>query len=641
MANLQHLFQPIKIGNLNLVNRVILLPMALGYADSGKPTPRLIKFLRERALGGCGIVCTPFSIFPAGDTFLGYMGLDASSDDYIVPIKQVADAMHDVGVPVIGQLNSLMVWRRDSAAQLEIVGPSAFSARPKGHMPREMNREEIKIYIKQHGLAARRLREAGYDAVEIMGGVGNIISRFISPLANQRLDEYGGSFENRMRLPLEIIQDIKREAGEDYAILWRYSGHEFLEGGYDIDGAIDIGKTLEKAGVKWLNIQVGWHDSPIPLITKEVAQGSFAYIGEAIKKAVGIPVVTSYRITDPVMANALIAEGKADLIGLARALISDAEWAKKAAEGKLEEINRCICCCRCVDQTVGAGKGLELCSVNARIGEDIETEIKPAEKRKKVYIIGSGPAGLEAARVCGLRGHEVTVFEKSIKLGGMLNVAKLPPDKFEIGYLQDYLENQARKLNIKTIINKEMSCDEILCRQPDCVIIATGSLPGVPDIPGVQKKHVISAVDILAGNKVGGRKVVVVGGGLIGCEVSLYIVSLGGDVTILEMLPKIGIDIGASERFITINRLKRLGIHIETGVSVIEITDSEVIANRANEQLAFRADQVVIATGMKRDDYLYKAVQNILNEVYSIGDCVEPRRIGEAVKEGYRIGLRV
>ncbi|MCX6001138.1 MAG: FAD-dependent oxidoreductase [Chloroflexi bacterium] len=641
MTNLQHLFQPIKIGNLNLANRIVLLSMALGYADSGKPAPRLIKFLRERAVGGCGVVCTPFSVFPVGDTFLGYMGLDASSDEHILPIKQVADSIHDCGVPVIGQLNTLTVWRRDSAAQLEIVGPSAFTARPKGHLPREMTRDEIKIFIKQYGLAARRLREAGYDAVEIMGGVGNIVSRFISPLANQRRDEYGGSFENRMRLPLEIIRDIKREAGEDFTILWRYSGHEFLEGGYDIAGAIDIGKALEKAGAKWLSIQVGWHDSPIPLITREVAQGSFAYISEAIKKAVGIPVVTSYRITDPVMANRLIAEGKADLVGLARALISDPEWAKKAAEGKLDEINRCICCCRCVDQTVAAGKGLEVCSVNARIGEDIDTGIKPAAKRKKVYIVGSGPAGLEAARVCALRGHEVTIFEKGAGLGGMLNVAKLPPDKFEIGYLQDYLENQVKKMHIKTILNKEISEGDILNGQPDCVIIATGSLPAIPDIPGVRSNHVITALEVLSGNKVDWRKVVVIGGGLIGCEVSAYITSLGGEVTILEMLPKIGMDIGAAERFITVNKLKRLGVRMETGVAVVEITDSGVRANRANEQLVFKADRVVLATGMQRDDYLYKAIRKRLNEVYSIGDCVEPRRIGEAVKEGYRTGLKV
>ncbi len=641
MPDLKHLFQPIKIGNLNLNNRVVLLPMALGYANSGKPTSRLIKFLRERGEGGCGVICTPFSIFPAGDTFFGYMGLDASGDEYINPAKQLSDAMHGCGVPIIAQLNTLTVWRRDRNSQLEVVGPSPFAARPKGHVPRALTLEEIKLYVKQHGQAARRLREAGYDAIEVMGGIGNIISRFTSPLANQRKDEYGGNFENRMRLPLEIIEEIRREVGRDYTILWRYSGHEFLEGGYDINGAIEIGKVLKKAGVEWLNIQVGWHDSPIPLITKEVPQGGFAYIGEAIRKGVGIPVVTSYRITDPVMADSIIADGKADLIGLARALISDPHWTNKARRGKLNEINRCICCCRCVDQTVGAGKGLEMCSVNARVGEEIDTDITPAEKIKKVFVIGSGPGGLEAARVCGLKGHTVTLFEKDSKLGGQLNLAQLPPDKHEIGYLRNYLENQVRQLNIKVNAGKEVTGEYLNNELPDCLVCATGAVPDIPAIPGINKKHVCTAVDILAGKLIVGKKIVIIGGGLIGCEVSLFLVQQGREVTILEMLPKIGIDIGASERFITVNKLKKKGIRLEIGVTVSEITEEEVLGMKAAEKFAVSADQVVIAAGMQKNDGIIDRLKGGMKEVYAIGDCVEPRRIGEAIKEGYRIGLRI
>ena len=641
MADLKHLFQPIRIGRLEIANRVVLLPMALGYADSGKPTKRLIKFLSERALGGCGVVCTPFSIFPAGDTFFGYMGLDASGDEYINPAKQLSDAMHECGVPIIGQLNTLTVWRRDGNSQLEVVGPSPFAARPKGHVTRELTHEEIKLYIRQHGQAARRLREAGYDAIEVMGGIGNIISRFTSPLANQRKDEYGGNFENRMRLPLEIIEEIRREVGRDYTILWRYSGHEFLDGGYAIDGAIEIGKVLKKAGVEWLNIQVGWHDSPIPLITKEVSQGGFAYISEAIKKAVDIPIVTSYRITDPVMANSIIAEGKADLIGLARALISDPCWANKARQGRLNEINRCICCCRCVDQTVGTGKGLEMCSVNARVGEEIDTDVTRAEKIKRVFVIGSGPGGLEAARVSGLKGHTVTLFEKDNKLGGQLNLAKLPPDKHEIGYLQNYLENQVKQLNIKVNTEKEVTGDYLSNELPDCVVFATGAVPAIPVIPGINRKHVCTAVEILAGKLIDGHKVVVIGGGLIGCEVSLFLVNHGKEVTILEMLPKIGIDIGASERFITVNKLKKKGIHLETGVTVSEITEGEVLGMKAAEKFALSTDQVVIAAGMQKNDGIIGNLNGRMKEVYAIGDCVEPRRIGEAVKEGYRIGLKI
>ena len=637
MADLKHLFQPIRIGKLNLSNRIILLPMALGYADGGRPTPRLIKFLQERARGGCGAVCTPFSIFPAGDTFFGYMGLDASNDAYIDSARQLADAMHGCDVPVIGQLNTLTVWRRDRNSELEIVGPSPFAARPKGHVPRELTIEEINVYVMQHGAAARRLREAGYDAVEVMGGIGNIISRFTSPLANQRRDEYGGNFENRMRLPIEIIREIRKEAGDDFPLLWRYSGHEFLDGGYDIEGAVRIGQVLKGERVEWLNIQVGWHDSPIPLITKEVPQGGFAYISEAIRKALNLPVVTSYRITDPIMADEIIASGKADLIGLARALISDPEWAIKAREGRFKDINRCICCCRCVDQTVGAGKGLELCSVNPRIGNEIDTEISPAEKIKKVFIVGSGPAGMEAARVSRLRGHEVILFERQKNLGGQLIIARLPPDKYEIGYIQDYLENQVRNLDITIKINHEVTEEYINRNKPDCVVLAVGASPAIPNIPGIFNKNVCTAVEILEGRQVIGHKIVVIGGGLIGCEVALFLVDQGRDVTILEMLPKIGMDIGASERFITITKLKEKGVHLNTGVTVTGINEEAVIGTRASETLTFVADQVVVAAGMKKNN----AINNTIGEVYAIGDCVEPSRIGEAVKEGYKIGLRI
>ncbi len=240
----------------------------------------------------------------------------------------------------------------------------------------------------------------------------------------------------------------RRQAGEDFTILWRYSGHEFIEGGYDTEEACRIGGVLEKAGVSWLNIQVGWHDSPSPLVTKEVPQGKWVYIAEQIKKSVSIPVVASYRITDPVMADRIIAEGKADLIGMARALIADPEWPNKAREGRLDEINRCICCCRCLDQGLSQHQQLQTCSVNARVGDDILTNITKAARKKKVLVVGGGPAGMEAARAAALRGHTVTLWEKEDHLGGLLEYAKVPPDKGEIVYLIDYLKNQMKQQGV-------------------------------------------------------------------------------------------------------------------------------------------------------------------------------------------------
>ncbi|MCX6008370.1 MAG: FAD-dependent oxidoreductase, partial [Chloroflexi bacterium] len=405
---------------MQLKNRIVLLPMAL-YADNGYPSGRQTRFLLERAQGGAGVVSMPLNTIPRGSEFSGSMSCDISEDVYVKSLKELTDRVHDCGTPIVGQLISLMFWRRDARSAFEVVGPSEVSVRPRAHKPRAMTVEEIHLFSSQYAQAAQRAREAGFDAIEIMGGIGGTISRFMSPIANQRSDDYGGSFANRMRFPLEIMDECRMAAGRDYTILWRYSGHEFVDGGYGVDEACEIGRALEKAGAGWLNLQVGWHDTTVPLVTKEVPQGHFVYIAEKIKNSVGIPVVTGYRITDPEMADCIIADGRADLIGMARALISDPELPNKAEAGRLHAINRCICCCRCLDQGLSQHRPLEVCSVNARVGDEILTDITPAGCARKVLVVGGGPGGMEAARVAALRGHKVTLWEKSERLGGLLH----------------------------------------------------------------------------------------------------------------------------------------------------------------------------------------------------------------------------
>ena len=350
MTKFNYLLKPIKLGSIQLKNRMVMLSMGLGYEENGKPTQRLFNFLGERAKGGAGMIITSVSFFP--DPLGGI--LDGTRDEYIPALKDLVNTVHRYEAPLVAQLITIHIWRKNRASELEIVGPSAVAVRPNAVKPRELTLDEIGIILDQYEDSARRMREAGFDGIEIMGGIGGLISRFMSPCANQRRDAYGGSFENRMRFPLEVIERVKKGAGADFTVGFRYSGHEFLEGGYELEGAAEIGKVLEKAGSAWLNIQTGWHDSPVPLITKEVPEGHFAYLSEGIKKAVNIPVIEGYRITDPVVAENLLAQGKADLIGMARAFICDPDFANKVKEGRDGEIRRCICCCRCVDQAVGA-----------------------------------------------------------------------------------------------------------------------------------------------------------------------------------------------------------------------------------------------------------------------------------------------
>jgi 2,4-dienoyl-CoA reductase (NADPH2) len=640
MSELKHLFSPLKAGSLELKNRIVLLPMALGASD-GRPSNIMKTFLTERARGGAGVICSPLNLIVKGFEFEGTMVNDISEDRFIPYVKDLTDAVHDCGAPIVGQLVSLEFWRKDANSPIEAVGPSAVSVRPKAHAPRALTGEEIRSYCEQYGEAARRAREAGYDAVEVMGGIGGTISRFMSPLANQRTDEYGGGLENRMRLPLQIIREIKARAGGDFTVLWRYSGHEFIEGGYDIDEACRIGRVLEQAGVSWLSIQIGWHDSTIPLVTKEVPQGNFVHIAEKIKQSVKIPVVTSYRITDPVMADRIIAEGKADLIGMGRALIADPQLPNKAREGKLTEINRCICCCRCLDQGLSQGLPLQICNVNARVGEDILTSITPAPKKKNVLVIGGGPAGMEAARVAALRGHNVTLWEKSDRLGGLLRYAAIPHNKDEISYLTDYLADQMTKQSVKVVLNKKADAASIISSGVDAVIVATGSIPLVPKIDGTQKAHVMTSLEFLAGTKEAAKKVIVIGGGMIGCEISLMLASRGKTVTILEMLKKVGMDIGPTERFITVAALRKSGVSLQPETTAVEITDAGVKAVNNGENLLFEGETVIMAAGMISENQLAGELNGKIPELYSIGDCVEPKRIGEAIKAAYRIALNI
>lgn len=642
MAELTHLFSPITIGTMTLKNRIVLLPTALGYTEGGRPSPRLTAYLEERARGGAGILETPCNIYPSSEGFEGGFIIDASDEAHIPAFRELTDRIHRHGAKIAGQLITLVIWRRDKDAPYELGYPSLTAMRHKQLFPvREMTVEDIEIFIRQYAEAARILRDGGFDAVEIMGGVGATISRFMSPLANLRTDAYGGSFEKRMRLPLEMMEAIRKTAGEDFPILWRYSGHEFMEGGYDIDGAIEIGRALEAGGAKWLNLQVGWHDSSIPLTTKEVPQGHWVYIAERIKKHVGIPVVTTYRITDPVMADRIVAEGRADLVGMARALFADPEWPNKAREGRLDEINRCICCCRCIDQVVSGGRPLEVCGVNPRLGPELETTIEPAARKKKVLVVGAGVAGMEAALVAAQRGHEVTVWEKEDKPGGLIAYAAVPPHKEEVSAVAADLARRLAALGVAVVYNREATAEAVAAEKPDTVVVAVGSRPLIPFIPGIDGPNVVTALDLLGGTKDVGKNVIIVGGGSIGCETASYLLERGHTVTIVEMLPKIGIDIGASERFITIQSLRTAGARLEAGAKVTAITAEGVAADRDGEELFFPADSVVIAAGMEACGELEKALRGTVSELVAVGDCTAPKRVGDAIKAAYRAAREI
>jgi len=436
MTQLTHLFAPIKVGNVELKNRMVMLAIGTGYPEpDGTVGDRFSNFCVERAKGGVGLIITPFAPFDMATSIVP--GL---FDDRFIPgARRLTDAVHAYGTKIAPQFLGQYFWVNKENGSFEFIAPSAVFNKMIGTTPKALTVEEIHRLVDEYGEAGRRTREAGFDAIELPLGIGYLLNRFISPCTNNRTDEYGGSLENRMRFPLEIIDRIHRQAGEDYPIICRVSAEEYMEGGHTLEDSKKVVSILESAGVQAIDVEAGWHECPVPLVVMSVPRGAFVYLAEEIKKVVNIPVVAAYRINTPELAEEILVQGKADLIGLGRALLADPEFPNKAKEGRGDEIRTCIACSNCLDNLLTAYKSWKalpaFCSINPRAGKEAEYTIEPAKVAKRVFIVGGGPGGMEAARIAALRGHQVTLYEKGEELGGQLRVACLPPYKDELNCL--------------------------------------------------------------------------------------------------------------------------------------------------------------------------------------------------------------
>jgi 2,4-dienoyl-CoA reductase (NADPH2) len=637
MTELKHLFQPIQIGTLELKNRIVLLAADTGYGDNDMVTERQKEYYAARARGGAGLLITGL-VLPSsmGKPLPGRMGI--YHDRFIPGLRQLVDAVHSEGAKIAIQLSLQYFWARGEGAPVEEVGPSAISTR-RNSQPRELNLDEIQQIIGEYSEGTRRAREAGFDAVEFHCGIGYLISRFLSPCTNKRSDEYGGSLEKRMRFLLEIIASSKRKAGSDYPLICRVSADEFMEGGHTLDDTRKLVPILEQAGVHCLNIGAGWHECRTPLVHMSVPRGAFVYLAEEIKKVAKVPVVAAYRINDPILADRIVAEGRADLIGMGRALIADPELPNKASEGRLHEIRPCIACGHCLD-VIMLGAPL-VCAVNPQVGKEAEYTSVPTAKPKKVFVIGGGPAGMEAAAGAAERGHQVTLFEKGGRLGGNLLLAAVPSYKCEISNLTNYLEARLKKSGAQIRLNQEVDEETIAEGKPEVVLVAVGATPLIPNIPGVNGENVVTALEVLGGEREVGEHVVIVGGGMIGCEAAEYLAYKGKQVTILEMLERIGADIGMTTRWVIMQRLRNAGIAMETKAKVEEITDKGVMASRDGSVEFFTADSVVLAVGLVPRNELAQRLEGRNTECHCIGDCTKAQKIIQAIEDGFHIAREI
>jgi len=614
----------------------------MDYTPDFYVNDRYKAFYRERTEGGAGLIAigmafpSPLNNSPRGNSISISIGI--WDDSFLPGLKEVVDIIHRYGPKAICQIGLQYHWQKSASAPAEVVGPSAVSTR-RGINPRELTVEEIQQIIADFGNATRRAREAGFDAVEYHGGIGYLINRFLSPVSNQRSDDYGGSLEKRMRFLLEIIGDARKKAGSDYTVFCRISAEEFMEGGNTLKESRQMAIILEQAGVDCLNVQVGWHESPRPMLQNFVAPAAFAYASETIKKSVRIPVALGYRINDPVVADEILAAGKADLVAMARALIADPYLPRKVSEGRLDDIRPCITCGYCLD-TLIANESMA-CAVNARVGREAEFQIDTVSKAKKVLVIGGGPGGIEAATVAAQRGHHVVLIDDGDRLGGQLLIAAVPSYKSDITRYTSYLTGRLESTGVEVRLGEKVGPALVAELTPEVVILASGAAPVIPDVPLIGNPDVATAVQVLKGEKDVGVNVIIIGSGLVGCETAEFLAKQGKKVTILEMLPKLGPDIGVTTRQFLLRRLREAGIAMHANSCAVEITAKCVSVRKDDEVLSFAADSIVLAAGMRPNNELLEQLKGGPYELYSIGDCVEPRRIANAVAEATQVAYSI
>lgn len=647
------LMEPGKIGNVAVKNRVVSSPMITGYATrDGMVTERLLKFYEEKAKGGVGLIIVEYTYIDLKASISAHCQLGAYDDTCIIGLAQLAEVMQQNGAKTCVQIEHC--GRQKFIGTHPMVAPSRVPweelVAMGGVIPTELSIEEIHEIMEAFGDAARRVKQAGFDMVEIHGAHGYLITNFLSPHTNRRTDMYGGSLKERMRFGLEVAENVRKKVGPDFPVGIRLSGTEYIDNGVMIEDTTAFAKELEKIGINVFHISGGNHHTMHCQVVPSNQPLAFnVWAAEAVKKEVSVPVIASGSITSPDLAESILKEGKADFIGLARPLLADPLFPKKASEGRTEEIRPCIRCNQgCLNKGIMAGKSL-MCSVNIALGREERfarlqyEENDFAPKPKKVCVVGGGPGGMEAARIAALRGHQVTLFEKQGRLGGALLEASVPEFKSDLRPLIDYLSNQLKKLKVNVNLKKEITAREIVEGNPDAVIVAIGSKPSMPEVPGIKKGHVLNGLDVLRGKEVE-NKVIIIGGGMLGSELALFLAEKGKEVILTTRQKQIGYDMEIAHFIVLMNRLAKAKVQIHTQQLLQEVTDGGVIMldlARLGEKVELKGDQVVIMGGLQSSTQLYQELKAKGLTVHAIGDCVQPRGIHEAIYEGHLAALSI
>ncbi|HTY81956.1 MAG TPA: FAD-dependent oxidoreductase, partial [Dehalococcoidales bacterium] len=521
---------------------------------------------------------------------------------------------------------------------------------------RALETKEVDELVESFGPAAEIMKAAGVDGVELHGHEGYLFDQFTTAIWNRRKDKYGGDLQGRLTFPIDILNVIKAHAGKDFAVQYRVGikhymkalnsgalpGETFKEAGRDIEEGLEMARLLEQAGFDSLHVDAGCYDSwywAHPPTYQE--HGCMVDMAELTKKVVKIPVIAVGRIDIPELAEKVVAEGKADMVAIGRGLLADAYWPAKAAAGKAEDIRPCIGCHDGCIWRFSQGRPLS-CAVNPSCGREKEYALTPTSRPQKIVVAGGGVAGMEAARAAAARGHKVVVYEKSNVSGGHLNEASVPAFKHDIARLMEWYKTQLKELGVVvklgTLVTKALLAKE----KPDTVILATGSQSAIPKIPGVE--NAVTCEDVLLGKKKTGKSVIVLGGGLVGCETALWLALKKKDVTIIEMLPELmsaGISVPRMNRYMLRDMLALNKIKITIGARAVEISKNGVVVSIGGKKKSIKADTVVLAVGLKPENSLASQLNGSYQKVFTIGDCREPRNIMGAIWDGYEVGRSV
>jgi 2,4-dienoyl-CoA reductase-like NADH-dependent reductase (Old Yellow Enzyme family)/thioredoxin reductase len=648
-TSFERLMAPGRIATLSLKNRIVMASMGTRLAGLwGEVNDATIAWYAARARGGVSLVTVEAThvaaaLFPVR----GVIRMTRADDDsFCSGLFALAETVHLAGAKIgiqlsVGRAASTGSQWLPGAGDLEpMVGlaPSAVPF-PGGVVPRAMTVEEIHRTVEMFGKAAARVKRVGFDSIELHAHFHSIAGCFLSPLTNQRTDEYGGSFENRLRFVLEIVAAMRENVGPGFPLLIKYSIDECVPGGRDLAQGLEIARCLELAGVDAIVVSQGQIGArSIPYAPLYWPPGYMVPLAEALKSAVKIPVIVGGQLGDPALAERVLAEGKADFIYLGRPLIADPEWADKVREGRSNEIRRCQADNWCFEIF---GKGEMRCGVNAEAGKELHAELKPAPVPKKILIVGAGPAGMEAARVAGLRGHRVILYEKSPMLGGGgLRLAAAPSHKEKLFTLADYYASQFRRLpNVEIRLKNEVTAAEVIKAKADAVIVATGGKALVPGIKGIDNPQVTTAFAVLGGEaKIEGKRVVVYGGNGVGCETAEFLARRNNHVTIVEMRDRVGIDVEPVSMLALSDEMASRGVEILTGTKVVAIGKRSVtVVDREGKETKLSADRVVLAVGVVPDDDLVPQLTGKVRVLYTIGDAQKPARIHDAVAAAYAL----